>query len=379
MKTTFKSPARCKGLTLIEIMIALVIGSLLMVGAMGLFVSNKRIYKEQDSMGRLQENARFALNLMISDIRRAGYVGCSDAMATVANTLTGAGTATNLISFTNAIEGSENAAIWVPSASTEAIASVLPLQPNPNTGAMQTRPDSITVRYLSPLDDEISLSANMANGGAATVVPVACDPNADCTVDDPIAQFENIALSDCASTDIFAVSAVTASSLAHAGVALSKGYDSTSQLSRYVTNRYFVGNGINDRSGNPIPTLFRFTFAQDKDDSDGDSNTAEFVAYNQPLIEGIENLQILYGEDTAGADTVADTYVNAAAVTNWANVVSVRLAILVRTTEPNFNGTINNTAYTLLGSNIYTTVNPAGDFHRRRVFSATIQIRNRSI
>jgi type IV pilus assembly protein PilW len=373
MKTTFKSPAKYKGLTLIEIMIALVIGSLLMVGAMGLFVSNKRIYKEQDSMGRLQENARFALDLMIGDIRRAGYIGCSDAVASVSNTLAGAGTATNLINFTNIIEGSENGGNWLPSASTEAIASVLPL------GAMQTRPDAITVRYLSPLDNEISLSANMANGSAATVVPVACNPNADCTVDDPIAQFENIALSDCASTDIFSVSAVAASSLAHAGVALSKGYDTTSQLSRYVANRYFIGNGMNDNTGTPIPTLFRYTFAQDKDDSDGDGNTTEFVAYNQPLIEGIENMQILYGEDTAGADSIADTYVDAANVTNGANVVSVRLAILVRTTEQDFNGSINNNAYTLLGSNIYTTANPAGDFHRRRVFSATIQIRNQSI
>jgi type IV pilus assembly protein PilW len=373
MKNRNNFQSRCKGLTLIEIMIALVIGSLLLVGAMGLFASNKRIYKEQDAMGRLQENARFALDLMIKDIRRAGYIGCSDSMSSVSNTLANAGTVGNLNNFTNAIEGSENANNWAPSASTEAIASILP------TSGMQTRPDAITLRYLESLDDEISLTANMANGGAATVVPVTCSPTADCTSSGPLAQFENITLSDCASTDIFSISAITATSLAHAGVALSKGYDSTSQISRYVTNRYFIGNGANDRQGNPIPTLFRYTFTQDKEDSDGDSNTTEFLAFNQPLIEGIENMQILYGEDTTNSDSVADTYVNATAVTSWANVVSVRLAILVRTVEQNIRGDINNNAYTLLGSNIYTTGSPAADYHRRRIFSTTVQIRNRSI
>jgi type IV pilus assembly protein PilW len=373
MKTSYKSKSKCKGLTLIEIMIALVIGSLLMVGAMGLFVSNKRIYKEQDAMGRLQENARFALDLIINDIRRAGYIGCSDDVSTLTNTLAGAGTVTNLVSFANIIEGSENAANWVPSASTEAIASILPV------GGMQTRPDAITLRHLLPLDNEISVSADMVNGGAATVIPVTCSPTADCTSNGPVAQFENLAISDCASTDIFAVSAVAAGSLAHAGVALSKGYGTSSQISRYVTHRYFIGNGANDTTGNPIPTLFRYTFAQDKDDSDGDSNTAEFLAYSQPLIEGIENMQILYGEDTAGSDSVADTYVNAAAVTDWANVVSVRLAILARTVERNLQGDINNEAYSLLGSAIYTSGSPPADFHRRRIFSATVQIRNRSI
>jgi type IV pilus assembly protein PilW len=371
MKTTYKSQSKSKGLTLIEILIALVIGSLLMVGAMGLFMSNKRVYKEQDSMGRLQENARFALDLMISDIRRAGYVGCSDALSTVTNTLTNSGTATNLINITNAVEGSEAAANWVPSASTEAIASILPI------GGMQTRPDAITLRYLLPIEDNISMSAAMADGAAGTVIPVTCSPTADCTVDGSVIALENMAISDCSSTDIFSISTVTAGSLAHAGVALTKGYDSTSQISRYVTNRYFVGNGANDRTGNAIPTLFRYTFAQDKDDSDSDTNTAEFLAFSQPLVEGIENIQILYGVDTAGSDSVADSYVNAAGVGNWNNVVSVKLSILARTVEQNFSGEIDSKNYELLGTDIYTGSGP-GDYHRRRIFSATIQIRNRS-
>ena len=45
--TTYK---KSKGFSLIELMIAMVIGLLMMLGAMGLFTSNKRIYRELNSM-----------------------------------------------------------------------------------------------------------------------------------------------------------------------------------------------------------------------------------------------------------------------------------------------------------------------------------------
>jgi type IV pilus assembly protein PilW len=92
------------------------------------------------------------------------------------------------------------------------------------------------------------------------------------------------------------------------------------------------------------------------------------------MIEGVENMQILFGEDTAGADTIADTYVDAATVTNWDNVVSVRIALLMRTVEEDFSTELNTNTYDLLGTNF----DPVDDHRRRRVFTNTIQIRNRS-
>ena len=54
----------------------------------------------------------------------------------------------------------------------------------------------------------------------------------------------------------------------------------------------------------------------------------------QELIEGIEAMQILYGEDTDG-DRLVNAYVKADAVTNWNNVISVTFAMLIRSVEPN--------------------------------------------
>ena len=66
-----------QGLTLIELLIAMLIGTLLILGASSMFIANKRVYKEVDYQGRLAENARFAMEMMIRDLRMAGFIGCA--------------------------------------------------------------------------------------------------------------------------------------------------------------------------------------------------------------------------------------------------------------------------------------------------------------
>lgn len=340
-----------KGLTLIEIMVALVIGSFLMLGAMGLFISNKRIYTEQDAMGRLQENARFAINLLVADLRTAGYLGCSDDASALNNSLPGSAAATSLFNFDNPIEGSENGGGWLPGASTDPVGSS----------------DAITIRYVKPIPtDEVVLSANMADGAASTAIPLTCATN--CPTH--FAATEAVAISDCASTDIFTITGVTANSLAHTGTALAKGYTTTAQMSRYVANRYYIAAGSNG------PSLFRRTYAQDKSDIDSDSNTTEFLLQNQELIEGVENMQIMYGVDS-NADQIADSFVNATGVAGaggWGNIVSVKIALLLRTLNSDVNNEVDTNTYDLLG----TIINPTDDQRRRRVYHTTVQIRNRT-
>ena len=65
------------GLTLIELLIAMFLGTLLILGATSMFIANKRVYKEVDFQGRLAENARFGMEMMIRDLRMAGFRGCA--------------------------------------------------------------------------------------------------------------------------------------------------------------------------------------------------------------------------------------------------------------------------------------------------------------
>jgi type IV pilus assembly protein PilW len=94
----------------------------------------------------------------------------------------------------------------------------------------------------------------------------------------------------------------------------------------------------------------------------------------QPLVEGVENLQILYGED-GNADGIADRYVSAADVTDWGGVsggiTSIRIAILVSTVDD--AGVTDTRSYNLLDA---ATMGPFNDNSVRRVFTRTILLRN---
>ena len=64
-----------QGFSLIEIMIALVIGMILIAGTMKIYVSSKQGYRVQSALGQLQETVRYGIDLIANDIRRAGYLG----------------------------------------------------------------------------------------------------------------------------------------------------------------------------------------------------------------------------------------------------------------------------------------------------------------
>lgn len=91
----------------------------------------------------------------------------------------------------------------------------------------------------------------------------------------------------------------------------------------------------------------------------------------QPLIGGVQNMQILYGQDTDG-DNIANLYVSAGNVTNWASVVSVRIALLLSTVNA-VNDQQDTNTYTLLNA---PPIGPPNDNLQRRVYTKTIILRN---
>ena len=73
-------PRSQRGITLIELMIALVIG-LLATGAMlKVYVDSSRLYRFNESLARIQENGRFGLEFIRRDARMAGLWGCNSAV-----------------------------------------------------------------------------------------------------------------------------------------------------------------------------------------------------------------------------------------------------------------------------------------------------------
>lgn len=75
-----------RGFSLIELMIALVLGLIVTGAALAFFLTSKRTYATTESLGRLQEGGRAAFELMSRDVREAGANPCSS-RATVVNLL----------------------------------------------------------------------------------------------------------------------------------------------------------------------------------------------------------------------------------------------------------------------------------------------------
>jgi len=74
---------RVRGVTLVELMVALLIGAILLGGAITVYVNSRNAYQTNEILARIQENARFALDIVEPDIRQAGYWGLNNGMITV--------------------------------------------------------------------------------------------------------------------------------------------------------------------------------------------------------------------------------------------------------------------------------------------------------
>lgn len=64
-----------KGVTLIELLIALVISAILVAGLYRTFVHQQKSYATQEQVADMQQNVRVAINKMIREIRMAGFGG----------------------------------------------------------------------------------------------------------------------------------------------------------------------------------------------------------------------------------------------------------------------------------------------------------------
>jgi type IV pilus assembly protein PilW len=83
------------GFTLIELMVAMLLGLIVVAGVISVFLANQRSYRTNQALGGVQDGSRTAFEMMARDIRDAGLTGCSNG-GRVANVLNNApgGTAT---------------------------------------------------------------------------------------------------------------------------------------------------------------------------------------------------------------------------------------------------------------------------------------------
>ena len=76
MRTSIKEfGSRQHGITLVELMVALAIGSFLMIGAIQIYSQSRQAFVINESIARVQETAQFALDTIEADLRMASNWG----------------------------------------------------------------------------------------------------------------------------------------------------------------------------------------------------------------------------------------------------------------------------------------------------------------
>ena len=66
---------RQNGVSMVELLVAMLLGIFLLYALVEILINGKQSFGSANHLSRLQENGRIATNLVISDLRRAGYMG----------------------------------------------------------------------------------------------------------------------------------------------------------------------------------------------------------------------------------------------------------------------------------------------------------------
>ena len=382
---------RSRGVTLVELMIAMVISTIVLLGVATVYSSTKRSYKVQEEMARLQENARYAFNVMSRDIRGAGFIGCNPTINSLLDSNDDA-----LFDFQAGVEGWEFDANGTAPGDDYTITSLTNTGAASNWGGVDWSQDGnpddlsaeITGEVLVGNDVLMVKSADPAsyeNPGTCpdgSVVRLqGANPsnstslNFNCTTN--VKRGQLMIFGNCDRGDLFQnVNNDNASAVSRSNANLSPGNVNPASVnwSQFCENCqlysakgviYYIGVG----SGNE-PALFRYDYSIA-------SNPV-----NDELVEGIENMQILYGEDLSpNDDDIQPTrYVTADNISDPDNVVAVRISLLVRTPQE-LNRPQAAATNRLLGVDDATGVDITSQADRRirKVFTTTIFVRNKAV
>lgn len=97
------------GFTLIELMIAMVLGLIVIAGIISVFLAGQQSFRSTTALAEVQDSSRIAFELMARDIREAGLTGCDSFVGNVSNVLNNSSSAW-WANWNNAVSGYDDAA-----------------------------------------------------------------------------------------------------------------------------------------------------------------------------------------------------------------------------------------------------------------------------
>lgn len=381
---------RQRGISFIEILVAMVIGLIILGGVMQSLLTNQRNNGWSDDVAYIQENARYAMEMLSRDIRWAGYWGCAANVSDPAAAITVYGNALDVADDHDwlrleGIQGYEGSVSTMP-AGLVATGNTLWADNADYSGNTDFEPDAIIFRGASS-DLELAVERHRRGGARFDFFVV----NPDIAVDDLIVAVSE----DCRKVGLTQVSARNNNRILHretgsgdpgnctralpgdesftcntGNSGLTPAWGPGSTILRYAAVGYYIGTSVSDATQ---PALFRVQYTG-MDGTDVEVQTDEIAM-------GVEDMQILYGVDGNG-DGLANVYLRAddidVAAEEWKQVVSMRISLLMRGYGNTREGTA---AVTYIGfpyagaADTYLGQSYTDDVLRQQV-SKTIRVRN---
>lgn len=402
-----------RGLSLIELMIALALSLLLILGLVEIFGSARAAFGASEGLSRTQENSRFALEMLRRDTRMAGHLGCLNEFEQIADPsgvklehhlLGSVGAALTTASepmridvplqvheFTGTAPGNSYAiasATPAPATSTGDWTPALPAGLGLIAANILPGSDVLVLRYLDAvsvplLTQGLTGGVNQATGSVGVGVAGIGQ----------VVRNGVYGITNCKIASLFQITGVnvaTGFAASAGGRNLDRGsgifwsaeenYGVGADMYRYRVVVYFVARGA---GGNP--SLFRMTLPE----APGSSLAGVSFAPAEEIIEGVDMMQVLLGAAAASATTdlrvddvasyasadalLAGAATPAAVATALGRATSVRISLLMR--SPTAGSGENPTAPTVVVGDVAVT--PPQDLRIREVYDALVLLRNR--
>lgn len=331
-------PRHPAGFTLVELMVALAIGSVLLLALAAMFIGTSNSRNELDKSSRQIESGRYAMQVLSDEVRHAGYYGALANAPTLPISVTSlpdpCSTSLTIVrqSIGLPLQGYAGAAT-APITCLGAVAGYKAL-----SGVIVVRRADTTVAIAAPTSPYFNIQASGCAGDSFAYV-----------------------LDSYASPGNFTVhSNASPGCLPLISAPLAK-------ITPLYTRIFFVstcsGTDCSAAGADTVPTLKRIDI------------TADGVGAPTAIVDGIEDIQFEYGIDSAGNDGTPDAYTGSPAFADWANAMAVRVYVLGRNVDPT-PGYSDAKTYTL-GPRSYTP-SGANVSYRRHAYSALVRLNNPS-
>lgn len=307
---------RQHGLTLVELMIALVLGLVVTGGAISMFIGNRQANRATENLSRMQENSRIAFELMARSLRDAAGNPCGATL--VANVLENRTTAWWANWEANAIRGYDNA--------DESTAVAI------GTGTSERVSGTDTVTLMSAGDSGVKIVKHVATAAQFTVstdkhnmkfgdVLMACDyrqasvfqmtgpSSANETIVHNKKEGGTIQPGNCSKGLGYATPTVCTTN----GTAYS--FESNGFLVKLSSEAWYIGH--NARGGRSLFKAFpAVNYA-----------TGAVSATTEEIVPNVTDMQLLYKTRDAANSSGTNDYVIASSIGDWSDVVAVNVEL----------------------------------------------------